>query len=105
MPTYLALRPMQVEDELRLPGDLVPEAATWARVQFWVEAGYIRELPTHEEFDALMPSTPEVEQSSTEPNASDQARAKGPHIRWHKLRGVVAPDCTYCAEEVTDAQG
>lgn len=36
--TYYALRPLQVGDTLREPGDLVPEAADWAFL-----AGYLRE--------------------------------------------------------------
>lgn len=103
---------MQIEDEMRLPGELVPEAAEWPRIKFWIDGGYIRELPTHEELDELLAGKtveavepPSAEQSSTEPNAANPALAKGPHIRWHKLRSTVAPDCVYCQEEVADVQG
>lgn len=36
--TYYALKPVQVGDDLRQPGDLVPEAAEWP-----YRAGYITE--------------------------------------------------------------
>lgn len=40
--TYFALRPVQVGDEIREPGDLIPEAATWQYLDGYVRDGRIQ---------------------------------------------------------------
>lgn len=39
--TYYALRPVQVGDELREPGDLIPEAAEWPFLSGYVADGKV----------------------------------------------------------------
>ena len=39
--TYYALRPLQVGDEIRQPGDLIPEAADWAYLSGYVADGKV----------------------------------------------------------------
>lgn len=39
--TYFALKPIQVGDETRVPGDLIPEAGSWPYVQGYVADGKI----------------------------------------------------------------
>lgn len=38
---YVALKRMQVGDEVRMPGDLVPEAGTWKNLHNYLSAGYV----------------------------------------------------------------
>jgi len=39
--SYYALKPLQVGDDLRQPGDLIPEAAGWPFVEGYVADGKI----------------------------------------------------------------
>lgn len=40
-PQYVARKPMTLGVKKIKPGDLVPEAASWPRVEAWVRSGYI----------------------------------------------------------------
>ena len=40
-PVYTARRVLTVGDKKYKPGDVVPEANGWTRVETWVRAGYI----------------------------------------------------------------
>lgn len=41
---YVARRPLKIGAKKFKPGDLVPEAASWTRVEAWVRSGYIDEV-------------------------------------------------------------
>lgn len=41
---YVARRPLKVGAKKFKPGDVVPEAASWTRVEAWVRSGYIDEV-------------------------------------------------------------
>ena len=43
-PVYRALRPLVVGDKQYKPGDVVPEAATWTRVESWINARRIKKV-------------------------------------------------------------
>lgn len=42
--TYAAGRRLKIGDGWREPGDLVPEAYTWLRMQDWLHTGYLKEV-------------------------------------------------------------
>lgn len=48
MATYVALRPMKVGNDLRQPGELVPEAADWHDIRPWIGSGYVKEITDEE---------------------------------------------------------
>jgi hypothetical protein len=41
---YVARRPLKIGAKKFKPGDAVPEAASWTRVEAWVRSGYIEEV-------------------------------------------------------------
>lgn len=41
---YVARRALKVGSRRYKPGDVVPEAASWTRVEAWVRSGYIDEV-------------------------------------------------------------
>lgn len=41
---YVARRPLKIGSKKFKPGDEVPEAASWTRVEAWVRSGYIDEV-------------------------------------------------------------
>lgn len=41
---YVARRPLKIGSKKFKPGDPVPEAASWTRVEAWVRSGYIDEV-------------------------------------------------------------
>jgi len=40
-PVYVARKPMQIGSRKIKPGETVPEAGSWPRVESWVRAGYL----------------------------------------------------------------
>lgn len=42
---YKALRPLQVGDVQKQPGDLIEEAMEWGNLRAWLEHGFIEEVP------------------------------------------------------------
>jgi len=41
---FIARRPMKIGQKRFRPGDEVPEAASWTRVESWIRSGYIDEV-------------------------------------------------------------
>jgi hypothetical protein len=41
---YIARRPLKIGSKKFKPGDPVPEAASWTRVEAWIRSGYIDEV-------------------------------------------------------------
>lgn len=41
-PVYVACRKMTVKDKVYRPGDVVPEANGWLRIDTWVHTGYLK---------------------------------------------------------------
>jgi hypothetical protein len=39
--TYFALKDVQIGDEVRVPGDLIPEAASWSFLPGYIRDGYV----------------------------------------------------------------
>lgn len=38
-------KPLRVGNEIRQPGDLIPEAATWPRLEGWIRSGAVEQRP------------------------------------------------------------
>jgi hypothetical protein len=38
---YVARKPVKIGDRKYMPGEVVPGAASWTRVESWVRSGYI----------------------------------------------------------------
>jgi hypothetical protein len=49
MPVYIAKKPMKVGDAMLEPGQTVPGAAGWPRIDVWVNTGYVEPVPTMDE--------------------------------------------------------
>lgn len=60
--TYRARRPQTMGNEIRQPGELVPEACTWFRVDSHVHTGYLTEvdIPESEFIEAVQQYCPEM---------------------------------------------
>ncbi len=84
--TYRASRELKMGAGYRYPGDLVPEAATWFRVESFVHTGYLREVDVTEKayVDAVQSYCP------------DMAEELAPlaQISLTKLTGEEEPDMT-----------
>jgi|LauGreDrversion4_2_1035121.scaffolds.fasta_scaffold1435676_2 hypothetical protein len=44
---YVARKRLKIGDRVILPGETVPEAAEWPRVESWVHSGHIEDVPSH----------------------------------------------------------
>ena len=41
-PVYIACRKLTVKGKIYRPGDVVPEANSWTRIETWVRTGYLK---------------------------------------------------------------
>lgn len=66
------------------------EAARLVQAGLWTETddGYL-----FHQWDGRQPSALDVQRAAEVKGASG---ARGNHMRWHKRRGVVDPDCEWC---------
>lgn len=69
------------------------EAGRLVAAGLWLEeeAGY-----RFHEWEGRQPSAEDVKRAA---EVKGLAGAHGNHLRWHRRRGVVAPDCEFCQEE------
>ena len=73
--TYYALRPLQVGDDMRQPGDLVPEAAVWPFLSGYVRDGHLAPVLV-----ATLPANVQavLTEWETEQDASTESPAPAP---------------------------
>ena len=90
--SYLARKPITVGDEVRQPGEPVPEAEGWRRPQAWVASGHLaltfREV-SDEEYAAILAGVPFVVDGGADEEGVDLVDLKVDDLRaLAKERGL-----------------
>lgn len=100
MANFVAQKPIKVGDEIRQPGELVPEAADWPDIRPWTGGGFVKEISDDEaeklkgggERGRIMQRDRDKEKAPGRPQTPGEpsprpATPKGPPVRPNEPKG------------------
>lgn len=87
---------MQQLTDGKIPLHVARSMGTKAEANRLVSAGLWRESEGGYEFHQWHGRQPSAEDVRLAAEAKGYAGEQGNHVRWHKRRGVVHPDCEWC---------